>query len=154
MVGLLRLPCAKLGHGVTEDRAYVSVFFHTLCNNVVCPFAHRTVLVLYTRFSIFQDRHALVGQLIERAVEGHTPAIVKRRPSRGKFVVKAPKPYHERNQPIVMRKCGAGHNGIVLGDSRHVIAPRTQRHFLAVGGRDAEVLAIMINDDGGHRMNK
>ena len=66
--------------------------------------------------------------------------------ARGKPHVKAMSPYHELMQLHVGGRCARGHNGIVLSDSLHVIAPRKQRQFLAVGGRDVEALALGIND--------
>jgi hypothetical protein len=70
---LLRLPCAKLGHGVTDENHLVSVIPHLLCKIVVRPSAQRAVLVLCTRFGILQHRHALVAQLIKHAVGRRTP---------------------------------------------------------------------------------
>ena len=100
-----------------------------VCRVVVCPFLHRAVLVLCTLFCIFQHRHE--RQLIERAVEGHTP-VVEQRPARDEPHIKATSPCHERMQLLAVGECVSGHNGIVLSDSPHVIAPRTQHHSLAV----------------------
>ena len=65
--------------------------------------------------------------------------------ARGEPHVKAMSPYHELMQLHVGGRCARGHNGIVLSDSLHVIVPRTQRHFLAVGDRDVEAPALGIN---------